>query len=365
MIGLVLSGGGARSAYQVGVLQFLAERLPDFRFPIYTGVSAGAINATYLAGHGGAFLEATRGLRAAWSGLSSDRVFRLNLGPLTTAGIRWLAAGSPGRKTMRSLVDTSPLRQFLRGMIRTEGIDANIASGRLRALGLSSMSYTTGETITFVHGADGIRPWERAMRRGVLDRITIDHVMASSALPLIFPAVRVGDHYFGDGAVRQGAPLAPAIHLGADRILAIANRYPHPWENGPGNADPLQPLPAQIIGHLFHSVFLDALDADAERLETVNRLVARTSSASRDLRAIRFLVVRPSQDVGKLAVSYREMLPRPMRVLLRGLGAYRAKDANFLSYLIFAEPFLTRLMDLGYEDAQRQWPEIEKFLTAP
>lgn len=361
MIGLVLSGGGARSAYQVGVLQFVAERLPDFRFPILTGVSAGAINATFLAAHRGTFLEATRELRTAWGGLSSDRVFHLHLGPLTAAGIRWIAAGSPGRKTMRSLVDTSPLRRFLHETIRLEGIDSNIAAGRLRALGLSSMSYSTGETITFVHAAAGIPPWERAMRRGVLERITVDHVMASSALPLIFPAVRVGDQYFGDGAVRQGAPLAPAIHLGADRILAIANRYPHPWENGQNGA---VPLPAQIIGHLFHSVFLDSLDADAERLETVNRLLARDSSAPADLRPIRFLVVRPSQDVGKLAVAYREMLPRPMRMLLRSLGAYRARDANFLSYLIFAEPFLTRLMDLGYDDARQQWPEIEKFLAA-
>lgn len=367
----MLTGGGARAAYQAGVLSYIAERVPSLCFPIITGVSAGAVNATFLGGYRGSLLAAARDLGFAWKRLTVDRVFRADTLSLVVSALRWVAAlltaGAPMVSRVRSLVDTSPLREFLSETLDFEGIDANIAAGRLRALALSATSYSTGQTVTFVHGAPGVSGWERAMRRGVLDRITADHVMASAAVPLVFPAVRIHDHHYGDGAVRQGAPLAPAVHLGADRILAIAVRYV-PAGGTPIRSFPGDPPPALVIGHLFHSVFLDSLDADAERLERLNRVLAMLPPGvepPEGLRPIELLVIRPSRDVGVLAAEYAGTLPTTVRLLLRGLGAHRTRNTDILSYFMFGEPFVSRLIELGYEDAARSWPALSRFLCVP
>lgn len=371
LLGLVLSGGGARAAYQVGVLAYIAERRPDLRFPILTGVSSGALNAAFLAAHRGSLAEATRELHTAWSGLTIDRVFRSDLFSLGFSSLRWAvalgSAGTPVVSDVRGLVNTDPLRGFLADTVDLAGIDENLAAVRLRALGLSATSYSTGETVTFVQGQSGIPEWRRAMRRGVHARITIDHLMASSAIPLVFPAVRVRDDYYGDGAVRQAAPLAPAIHLGADRILAVAAEQSLAAEEARERALPGYPPPARVIGVLLHSLFLDRLDGDAERLERINHLLdgfPPGEAAPGGLRKVDLLVIRPSRNVGRMAAGLYKTMPRGVRLLLRGLGAHRSENAGVVSYLMFANPFLNRLMDLGYEDAASGWSDLARFLEA-
>lgn len=364
--GVMLSGGGARAAYQVGVLGCLADRRPDLRFSIITGVSAGAINAAFLAGHRGPFAEAVRDLAAAWTGLTTETMFHPDVRTVSYSAVRWLLSlGSGPRLTLPpagALLDTGALRRFLERVIDLPGIDANIEAGRLQALGLTAMSYATGENITFVQGSPHIPMWERAMRRGVRDTIGIDHIMASAALPLLFPAVLLHGRYYGDGAVRNHQPLSPAVHLGAQRILAVAVTRPRP-ASPPGAEG--YPAPAQILGHLLDSIFVDSLAADAEQLRRINRfldLLPPSVSAPEDLRPVRLLMFRPTQDLGRLAAEHDERMPKPLRILLRGMGAHRELNAEFLSYLMFEEPFVRRLIELGRQDAEAQWPAVEKFL---
>ncbi len=371
LLGLVLSGGGARAAYQVGVLAQIAERIPEIRFPILTGVSSGAINAAFLAGHRGPWTEGTRMLREAWSGLTVDRVFHSDVVSLTYSAARWVlalgSAGTPVVSSVRGLVNTEPLRAYLTKTMEIEGIDERLATGELRALALSVTSYSTGVTVTFVHGQRGIPTWERAMRRGVNARITIDHLMASCSIPLLFPAIRIGNDFYGDGALRPSARPSPAVHLGADRVLAIAvERSPGP-EPAAETEVPGYPPPARVIALMFHSLFLDRLDADAERLERINELIDSLPPGARTperLRKIELLLVRPSRSVGRMAAQLGKSLPRPVRLLLRGLGAHRTENAGLASYLMFGQPFANQLMDLGYEDAARQWPALARFLQA-
>lgn len=369
MNGLVLSGGGARAAYQVGVLSYVAERVRELSFPIITGVSAGAINAAFLAGHRGSAREKLEGLSDAWNSLTVDRVFRTDVRSLGLSGLRWAwtvgGGGTSLGAQVRGLVDTSPLREFLVGCLDAEGIEKNVRAGRLRALGLSATSYSTGRTITFVHGGEDSPTWERARRCGKAAKIGIDHVMASSAIPLIFPAIEVDGDYYGDGSMRQTAPLAPAIHLGADRLLAIATRYAPTLEEARSRAITGYPPPAQIIGLLFNAIFMEALDADAERLERLNRLIDALppSTDPEDLRRIDLLVIRPSRDLGQLAAEHSPKLPRSLRFVLRGLGIQRVRGADLVSYLSFEAPYIGRVMELGYEDGLSQWPEIERFLA--
>lgn len=370
-LSLVLSSGGARGAYHVGVLKFLAEQRPALRFGIYTGVSAGAINATFLAGHRGSLAEAARDLGRAWSRLTVEQVFHSELLPNSRSTLRSLfTVGVRGWRFVRqihALVDTTPLKRYLKEVLDFPGIEANIAAGRLRALGLSATNYHTGETITFVEGVPEIAGWQRVMRRSVLERISVEHVMGSASLPLIFPAVQIGEHFYGDGAVRQQAPLAPAIHLGADRVVAIAVRYLGPQPPEPKSFPAGYPSPGQIAGYLFHSIFLDALDADVERFERINRMLQRLPAGStvpEGVRPIRLLVIRPSRDIARIANEYRGTLSPSLQFLARRLGGTFERDADLMSYLLFSDPYLTRLMEVGYEDTRRQWPEIERFLEA-
>lgn len=367
---LVLAGGGARGAYQAGVLIRLAERLTeDLPFRIITGVSAGGINATALACHRGTFRQATRDLMAAWLRLTVDKVFRANFGALSGSFARWLwmlgtGGVSPGFE-LRSLFDTAPLHRYLEQTLDLDGVTANLRAGRLRALALSATSYRTGNTVTFVDGVTGLESWTRARRRSIHTRIGLDHVMASAALPILFPAIPLGDDFYGDGSIRQASPLAPAVHLGAHRLLTISMRYPRAQDE-PEEAV-RYPTPAQILSMLMHGVFLDALENDAERLERINRTLKALpegTSHPEGLRPVRLLVLRPSRDVGKLSQDLLDTLPRPLRILTRGLGASRGRSPDFLSYLLFERPYVERLMDLGYHDAGSQWDRIERFFEA-
>src|SRR5216110_2855482 len=372
-LALVLAGGGARAAYEVGVLSAIAERAPGLEFPILTGVSAGAINAVYLAAHAETLSAACGALRDHWSHLVVDRVYRIqpwHLGRALLRGVAGPLLGARGEAAVvRGLMDMSPLRESLAARLDFGGIDANIASGRLHAVALSATSYASGQTVTFVHGASGVPTWRRALRYAVRARLTLDHVMASAALPILFPAVRLGDAFYGDGSVRQTAPLAPAIHLGARAIVAVTQRNDpqqlHPPAPGP-SAAPAYPALAEVIGLLLHAIFLDALEADAERLERVNRVVTALPEAQRPdgLRPVRLLMLRPSRDLGALAAGCGVKLPPLVRWLVRGMGGQRATAVDFLSYLLFDPAYTNALIELGYDDVRAQWPRIERFLVA-
>jgi NTE family protein len=368
-LALVLVGGGAHAAYQVGALAGIVERAPEVALPILTGVSAGAINAAYLAAHRGSLATAVAALRTEWGRLSVDQVYRIQLATLARAGLEWLGALVLGRHrgptTVRGLMDMTPLRQFLTPSLDFGGIEGNIAAGRLRALALSATSYASGETVTFVQGAPGVPMWRRALRYSVATRLTLDHVMASAALPILFPAVRIGTEFYGDGSVRQTAPLAPAIHLGARALLVITMR-PDPSGASPPAHRRDYPSAAEVIGLLLNAVFLDAPEVDAERLVRINRLLESLPAGRQHpdhLRQVRLLILRPSRDLGTLAAVRSALLPSRVRWVVRAMGGQRAAAAEFLSYLLFDPAYTSALIDLGYADVQSQWPRIERFLS--
>ncbi len=365
---LVLCGGGARGAYQAGVLRGIGELLPHaFHFDVVTGVSAGGINAASIAAHEGSLREAAEALARSWQRLSIDEVFSTTFGSLSWSLMRWLWMLLTGRcsVSLEGLLDTRPLARFLGGSLAFEGLRRNLDAGRLRALALSATCYRTGHTVTFVEGSEEVRPWKRARRHALPTRLGVEHVMASSALPLLFPAIRVGDGYYGDGSLRQTSPLAPAVHLGAERILAISVRYAK-GDQAPVTADPVHPPPARVLGLLMHSMFLDALENDAERLHRINRTLAAlpTRVATPDrLRTVQLLVLRPSRDLGELARDLEHLLPRTLRLITRGLGSRRSPAPDFLSYLLFERAYVDRLLELGRRDALRQAARIRTFLT--
>jgi len=368
-LALVLSGGGARAAYQVGVLTALAERLPDLEFPILTGVSAGAINTMYLAAHPGPLSDGVEGLRARWHALTSERVFRARYGSLLRFTARCALSTLLGRRTgptqVRGLLDTQPLREFLSAIIDVRGIQANIDAGRLRAVALSARSITTGWSVTFVHGRADTPNWERAQRSSSPGPLTLEHVMASAAIPILFPAVPLAGEFYCDGSVGQGAPLAPAIHLGAQAVFVIGMKTSH----RPPPAVTVQthyPSAAEVAGLLLDTIFQDQLEADADRLARVNRLLATLPleiPAPDELKPVDLLMLRPRHDLASLALGHTRALPRPVRRIVEAMGGKREGAADFLSYLLFEPPFTSQLMELGYEDLGAQWSSIEPFFA--
>lgn len=362
---LVLSGGGARAAYQVGILSGIAERAGDSaRFPVITGVSAGSINAASLAAYPGGFRKAVARLEKSWRSLSladvfDPRTFSMVRTALKTALLLACGGHAPAPR-FKALLDTRPLRRMLERYVKPQHIDTNIASGRLRALCLSATSYGTGRTVTFIHGAEDVPMWERAGRYSTRARITPDHVMASSALPIIFPAIPIGDGFYADGSIRQMAPLAPAVHAGARRLLAISVRH---GESARRPAPP--PPPARMVGMLLNAVFLEALDVDAERLERINRSLASRGPGAphpEGLQPLELLLIHPSKDLGRMARDLNHHLPSGLRFVLRGMGSPKLESPDFLSYLLFARPYIDRLIELGREDAKHHWDRIEQIL---
>jgi len=372
-LALVLGGGGARGAYQVGVLRWMARHYPDLGLPILVGVSAGAVNTTHLAAHGGSLRESVDDLATLWLSLTPDQVFRVDPGSLLANtwhwGTRLVAGGAGHRDGMRGLVDTSPLRQFLLRALAASpgegipGIAANLESGRLQALALSATSYTTGLSTTWVQGRD-ITPWERPLRRTAHAAIGVDHVMASSALPLLFPAAPVGNEWYGDGGIRLTAPLSPALHLGASRILTVATRYDRSRAEAEVPAVRGYPPPAQVLSVLYNAIFLDLVDQDVVRLERMNEVLRRMPIEARQgLRVVEILVVRPSRDLGRLASEYEPRLPWAFRFLTRGLGTRRTASPDILSLMMFQADYLDRLISLGDADAERNAERIDRFLS--
>jgi NTE family protein len=370
---LVLGGGGARGAYQAGVIRGLARRYPDIEFPILTGISAGAISTAFLASHGETFAEAADELVRLWLSVTPEQVYRVDATSLLRNVVRWgwrIASGgmSDVNERTRALVDTAPLAELLRRALPRHadgaiiGIERNVARGRIQAVALSATSYTTGQSVTWVHG-NGVKLWQRPQRRSENARLGIEHVMASTALPLLFPAVRVGGEWYGDGGIRLTAPLSPALHLGAARILTISTRHPR----SRAEADVPQivgyPPPAQVLGVLYNAVFLDLIDQDILRLQLINQLLANAPEAQRSgMREVDILVLRPSRDLGRMAREYEPLLPPALRFLTRGWGTRRTTSPDVLSLMMFQADYLRALIDLGERDVWTQKDRIDAFL---
>lgn len=369
-LAIVLTGGGARAAYQVGLLRCLGRRFPGLRFPVITGVSAGAINAIYLASHPGSMEEAAPGLSRVWESIEFADVFRVDLRSLGGNVLRWMlglvGGGSPLAPRLRGLVDTAPLRRLLQRALDTReripGIEENVAAGHLQAIALATVCYGTGQTVTWIEGSD-IDTWERPDRVSRIGELTIDHVMASAALPILFPAIRVGDAWYGDGGIRLTAPLSPAVHLGAERILAISTRYARTQEEANQPTSVVYPSPAQIAGNLLNAIFLDLVDQDIARLERMNALLRRLPPGRRGrFRPIRSLLLRPSVDLGKLAAKYEPELPKTFRFLTRSLGTRETSSPDALSLLMFHPGYIRELMDIGERDAEDRVDEIVELM---
>ena len=371
-VGLVMSGGGARAAYQVGFLRALARRMPEFAPPILTGVSAGAINAAYLASRASSFVANVEALTQLWSTLTVDQVFHVDAlhlaGRALRTGAKLISGGAIRERRPYSLVDTRPLRRFLDVSLHGDdgalpGIEANLALRRLRALAITASSYSTGQSVTFVQGQD-VEPWDRPGRTSVAAKLRVDHVMASSALPLFFPAIPIDGHYYGDGGIRLTAPLSPAIHLGARRIVTISTRYGASKQEAAQAVTDGYPPIAQMLGVLFNAVFLDLVDADAMALERMNQMISQMPPEQRgSLRHVALLQLRPSRDLGKLASDYEAELPRAFRFFTRGLGTQQTRSNDMLSMVMFQPNYLSRLIELGEADAEVRAREIEAFLA--
>lgn len=341
---------------------------------ILTGVSAGGINAAFLATREGSFRHKVDALADMWSGLCVDDVFRVDLRDLTSRTVRWggrlLSGGKSPLPPAKSLVDTTPLRELLERELETRdgalaGIAKSLNAGWLRAVALTASSYTTAQSITWVqtHERGRIPTWERPQRKSEICTLRVEHVMASAALPFLFPAIDVGGAWFGDGGIRLTAPLSPAVHLGAGRILAVSTRYARTREEADRPMVVGYPPPAQVAGVLFNAVFLDLLDGDALHLQQINELLALLPPGSHDgLRHIDLLVVRPSQDLGRLANEHEAQLPRAFRFLTRGLGTRETRSNDMLSLVMFQADYVRRLIEMGEADAAAKHDRFKGFL---
>ena len=371
-IGLILTGGGARAAYQVGALKAIAEFMPRRArspFQVICGTSAGALNAVTLAVNAQHFRKGVKYLLGIWTNAHVSDIYRSDaLGVLKNSS-RWVAGlvlSLLGINRMHhiSLLDNAPLAKFLEQALPCDKIQENIDAGALHALSITASGYGSGHSVTFYQGIPGIQPWKRARRLGVEAKIGIEHLLASSAIPFIFPAVRIHREYFGDGSVRQIAPISSALHLGADKVLLMGAWHADDEEGRRHRMD-TYPTLAQIAGHALDSIFLDGLEVDLERLERINKTVSLIPEELRqatNMRHVDVLVITPSQPLEKVAERHIQRLPWPIRLLLRSAGVMRRSGANLVSYLLFDKYYCQALIDLGYQDALKRREEILEFL---
>jgi NTE family protein len=373
-LALVLGGGGARAAYQVGFLRHLAERYPNLRAPILTGVSAGGINAAHLANSTGSFTDSVERLTKLWCGISVEQIFRVDSISLLGHMFRWFAqitvlGSRRGVPQVRGLVDTDPLSDFLHRGFESEdgalpGIEQNLAEGNLRAIALTTTKYSTGQTVTWFQGRT-IEAWERPQRISIGRALRVEHVMASASLPILFPAVQIDGDWYGDGGIRLHSPLAPAVHLGAGRMIAVSARHGRSREEADRPVVPAYPPPIQVLGVLYNSIFLDLLDQDAIHLERINQLTRdRAKQHPSDLREVELLVLRPSQDLAVLARDYEPRLPRLFRQLTRRLGSRESLSPDLLSIIMFQADYIERMIDLGLADADERADEIARIIES-
>jgi len=373
--GLILTGGGARAAYQVGVLKAIAEMLPRHTqnpFPVICGTSAGAFNAVTLAVYAQSFRLGVQYLDKMWRNFEAHDIYRADPLGVFNNTARWLsglALNVMGINKLNrvSLLDSSPLAELLERALPSEKIQENIDAGVLHALSISASGYSTGHSVNFYQSVQGVQPWQRARRLGIEANIEAKHIMASSAIPFIFPAVRINREYFGDGSMRQIAPISPALHLGAVRVLVIGTGQSEESKPGRSRVDSYPSL-ARIAGHALDSIFLDSLEVDMERLKRINKTVDLVSDEVRqhmNLQHIDVLLISPSQSIEKIAGRYAKQLPWAIRFLLRGVGAMRRNASNLVSYVLFEKDFCRALIDLGYQDAMNRKEELMAFIGTP
>lgn len=372
-LGLILTGGGARVAYQVGVLKAIAELLPRHArnpFPVICGTSSGSLNAVMLAANAPNFRKGVQHLLGIWKRSHVNYIYRNDPIGVFKNSTRWfsgLVLGSMGINKLNnvSLLDNTPMTAMLETVLPYEKIQENINAGHLYALGITTSSYDSGCSVTFYQGAEHIRPWKRAHRLGIPSTIGPRHLLASSAIPFIFPAVLLNHEYFGDGSMRQTAPISSALHLGATRVLIIGLEH---VEEEPPHPSDIRDYPslAKISGHVMDSIFLDGLEGDLERVQRINHTVGILPEEAREqtgLRHIEVLVIKPSQAIETIAQRYTMNLPWSIRFLLRGIGAMRHSGANLTSYLLFEKNFCNAIIELGYQDALNHKEEILVFLN--
>ena len=384
--GLILTGGGARAAYQVGVLQAISEILweagwPPARnpFDIICGTSAGAINATALACRADNFGEGVQKLLDVWENIAVEQVYRADSLGVIRSGARWLSLLSFGwllRKWRAappaSLLDNTPLVSLLHRMLDLPRLDAVLQEGLLHALAVTASSYTAGNHLTFYQTAAEIAPWIRMQRVALQDQIGIEHLLASSAIPFIFPAtpLYMGGHreYCGDGSMRQLAPISPAIHLGASKVLVVgAGRLTEPARSATEKSSARYPSLAQIAGHAMSSIFLDGLAVDIERLERVNKTLSMLPEeylAKTPLKPIQLLVIAPSERLDDIASRHIASLPAPIRTMLSGIGATETRGAALASYLLFESTYTCDLIRLGQRDTQARKDDVLAFFNS-
>ena len=376
--GLILSGGGARAAYQVGVLAGIAELLPVGAanpFPVIVGTSAGAINAVTLASGATHFGDSVQRLTRFWQHFRSHLVLRSDWPGVIRQASRFIGHGllGLGRQSPVALLDSSPLRTLLRAHLDLDGIGRALDSEQLRAVAITAFGYQSGQAVTFYQGRGAIEPWLRHRRIGVPTALSVEHLLASSAIPLLFAPVRLGDEYYGDGAVRQSAPISPALHLGASRVLVVGvsgnpQRPVSPVQRARVFSG-RQPSLAQIGAHLLNSTFIDSLEDDIELLQRLNHLShlipSHVEGRRLGLAPIEVLVVAPSQPLDEIAARHRRELPAALRLFLRGPGATKTSGAGVLSYLLFEASYCSELIELGRSDALAKRRELSQFLGLP
>jgi NTE family protein len=372
-IGLVLPGGGARCAYQVGVLKAIAEILPrgvPNPFPILSGTSAGAINSVVIATRAKRFRNAVMDLERVWGNFRTSHVFRSDSQTMVKTTLRWLfgfAFGGMLGATPQSLLNNDPLRNLLRRYVKFSHIQQSIDRGYLDALAVTAAGYGSARSVSFFQGREGLEVWRRVRRSGRNEDIRLDHLMASIAAPLIFPPVMIGREYFGDGAMRQATPLSPAVRLGAKRIMVIGVRN-EVQDPEPGPDEPV-PFPSfgRVAGYMLDALLMDGLSSDLERLTRLNQIVREQPGGQLEgtfggLRAIDAFIMFPSQDVREIALRHVHEMPRSVRVLLRGLGALNYGGRQLVSYLLFESGYTSELIRLGYDDAMARREEILSFM---
>ena len=368
---LVLSGGGARAAYQVGCLRALALSLPDYRPQILTGVSAGAINATHLAAFQGSWSESVEALVRLWQAMRTEQVYRTGLGHLAGRMAHWglhlVSGGKLGRKDIRGMVNNKPLRRYLNEKLSAQpgtgeipGVDRNLAEGWLKALAVVTTNYASGRSEAWVDTLHQ-QIWSGSQTTARRTSLTLDHVMASAALPFFFPSVKLQQQWHGDGGIRLAAPLSPAMRLGARRILAVSPRAKP--QVGDSELPASYPSPGQVAGVMLNAVFLDLLDFDALQMQRVNDLLSRIPQQDwGQQRQVDVMVLRPREDLGKIARRSQPQMPWGFRFVSGGFGGRDEPTADALSMVNFEPNYIAQLIDFGERDTLDRMDEIEAFL---